>query len=71
VTSWINCRDRLPEEDEDYTQYLLLMHNGRMAVAFVAYPFSNETLPQWYGENDAEFDHSEITHWAELPELPK
>lgn len=30
MTTWINCRDRLPEEDEDYTQYLLLMHNGQL-----------------------------------------
>lgn len=71
MTNWINCRQQLPEEDEDFTQYLLLLHNGRMAVGFVSFPYANETLPQWYGEGDAEFDDKEVSHWAPLPRLPK
>lgn len=70
MTTWISCRKQLPQEDEDNTQYLLLLHNGRCAVAFVSYPFANETLPQWYGEEDAEFDAKDVTHWANLPRRP-
>lgn len=66
---WVNCRKQLPEED-DGTQYLLLLHTGRMAVGFVSFPYTNETLPQWYGEGDAEFDDKEVSHWMHLPEPP-
>lgn len=71
MSDWISCRKSLPEEDEDFTQYLLTLTNGRMAVAYVCYPFANEVLPQWYGEGDTEFDHSEVGYWQRLPEPPK
>ena len=59
---WVSVKDRLPNGSKEY-----LVTDGEFYV--VGY-FSIHTL--WNVDDfDSWFDEKDITHWMELPELPK
>lgn len=70
MSAWISCGVRMPKEQEG-KQYLILLNDGRMAVAEISYPFSNELYAMWYGAGEAEFDMTDVTHWRALPKPPE
>lgn len=70
MSEWIECAVRMPKEQAG-KQYLIMLRDGRMAVAEVAYPFDNERCAIWYAAGEAEFDMVEVTHWRALPDAPE
>lgn len=69
MARWNYCLDRMPIGIEG-RQYLIRLSNGRMAVAECTRPYANEKYARWVGENDAEWEDSEVTHWSQLPPPP-
>ena len=81
---WISVEDRLPEKDGQYLcfcNYSINGHPGYMHIYDFAlnlmkvdkYDFKGQKYAGWYSY-DGEWgycNHTNITHWQPLPELPK
>ena len=79
--SWINVKDKLPNENGSYLVVYKAFQYALMDVKRFAkdlclvdeYDFPNEHRPGWY-ECDDEYgyiERSDITHWMPLPNLPE
>ena len=79
--SWINVKDRLPNENGSYLVVYKAFQYAFVDVKRFAkdlysvdeYDFPNEHRPGWY-EYDDEYgyiERNDITHWMPLPNLPE
>ncbi len=60
---WVSVKDRLPEEEKEY-----LVTDGSDWDTTI-FHLESKTWDRY--DNLRWFSHSSITHWMELPELPK
>lgn len=80
TVEWVNVKDRLPEEDGLYIvvgkyfgfRTVDVLRFATNLHEFDEYDFPKERRPGWvvYDDETGYFERTNITHWAELPELP-
>lgn len=82
MAEWISVKDRLPDKNGKYLCCVESYGNYRYIAAYSfalnlekidKYDFYNQRHCGWYG-CDSEYgyyEHEGVTHWMQLPELPK
>lgn len=64
---WISVKDRLPEDERDVLTCYYCKPNLNMRFMSVLSYFVFDSIPHWQHESIGIV----ITHWMDLPELPK
>ena len=77
---WIKTSDTLPKKNGKYLVVYKFFDYRNIGVVWFStnlnkvdkYIFDTEKRPGWYELDDevGYFERTDITHWAELPELP-
>ena len=66
MSEWISVKDRIPDNE---TEVLIVLDMNTIDIGFYNY---NPTWNQWvsfkYSDDNNQVN---VTHWQELPELPK
>lgn len=62
---WIQCSERMPEDDENVLVYILTSHMNFISLAHI---HKGVFRSAW---NHDKITNVEITHWMQLPEPPK
>ncbi len=64
---WISVKDRLP----DIYQRVLILIRGRIFISSIEEEYGGEYRDGVIRFWDGDWDWPEVTHWMEIPELPK
>lgn len=68
---WCKIENGDPGFSGSDRHYMVVLHNKFVTVAF----FFRDSFGPWWSDQwdvyDKRYSDNEVTHWAEMPELPK